>query len=585
MLLIFRSLLTRFCGFWLLALLLAGSAQAQTPAWQAALSTSQSTNGSAWVNSSAADASGNVYLAGEFNGTLTLGTTTLTSPGYSSTNPGAVSMFLAKWSPSANRFLWAIRGGGPGFANAGRLAVNGTSLYVAGTFVGPNASFGAVTLTNSTSTPALFLLKLTDTGTGAAAVWGQTMLTNVNNVAYADLAVEGNAVYLSGNFSGSVLTIGTYTMPNQGAINSYDGFIAKFTDAGATGSFTWAQQLGGPDEQEAGFLAVSGTSVYMAGAFRPASLQVGATVLTNASLSGSDVYVAKLTDAGASSSFVWALRAGGTGYEHVDGLKASGSGIYLLGGYDSPTAGFGTINLARTATDGGRNMYLTKLADAGPTGAYVWALPAGGTTSVQSRRLAVQGSSVYVAGIYANATTPSFGSITLQPSPGNAPNQFVTKILDGGSSGGFQWAYAGTQGNIEPRALTPVGATVFTSGVFGTDAANPTARFDNITLTAAATARPTAFLAALRDPMPSAVRQAAQPSLTLHPNPAHGTSRFAVAPEAAHRTLQVLDGTGRELRRQAVLPHATMAVVDLRGLAPGLYLVRCGTALGRLEVQ
>jgi hypothetical protein len=47
----------------------------------------------------------------------------------------------------------------------------------------------------------------------------------------------------------------------------------------------------------------------------------------------------------------------------------------------------------------------------------------------------------------------------------------------------------------------------------------------------------------------------------------------------------VLDALGREVRRQSLPARATTATLDLRGLAPGLYVVRCGAATGKLVVE
>ena len=52
---------------------------------------------------------------------------------------------------------------------------------------------------------------------------------------------------------------------------------------------------------------------------------------------------------------------------------------------------------------------------------------------------------------------------------------------------------------------------------------------------------------------------------------------------ATPRPVQVLDGLGHEVRRQA-LP-ATATALDVQGLAPGLYLVRCGAAAARLVME
>ncbi|HEX8658042.1 MAG TPA: T9SS type A sorting domain-containing protein, partial [Hymenobacter sp.] len=56
--------------------------------------------------------------------------------------------------------------------------------------------------------------------------------------------------------------------------------------------------------------------------------------------------------------------------------------------------------------------------------------------------------------------------------------------------------------------------------------------------------------------------------LTLYPNPCHDQLRLAALP-AAQVTAEVLDATGRLVRRQMV--QAAAPQLDTRALAPGLY--------------
>lgn len=54
---------------------------------------------------------------------------------------------------------------------------------------------------------------------------------------------------------------------------------------------------------------------------------------------------------------------------------------------------------------------------------------------------------------------------------------------------------------------------------------------------------------------------------------------------ATPRPVQVLDGLGREVRRLVLPVRATAAALDVRDLAPGLYLMRCGAATARLVIE
>ena len=77
---------------------------------------------------------------------------------------------------------------------------------------------------------------------------------------------------------------------------------------------------------------------------------------------------------------------------------------------------------------------------------------------------------------------------------------------------------------------------------------------------------------------PAAALTAATPRLVAYPNPAHGMVRVEGAGGAAIFVL--IDLLGRERYRQPV-----RATLDVSGVAPGLYLLRCGTRTTRLVVE
>lgn len=132
----------------------------------------------------------------------------------------------------------------------------------------------------------------------AVAAAAAALASNYSDVTATVVDAAGN-VYLAGNFRNNVV-LGNTPLSSVG---SDDVFVAKLTDAGATASFVWAQRAGGTGQDYAYALAVSGPSVFVAG-YSSGTAGFGATALLNAG--GSDAFVAKLTDAGATGSFAWA---------------------------------------------------------------------------------------------------------------------------------------------------------------------------------------------------------------------------------------------------------------------------------------
>jgi len=108
-----------------------------------------------WCNSIAVDTNGNSYVTGDFRGSATFGTTTLTSS-------GDYDIFVAQLDSFGN-WLWANQAGGTEGNGGNSIAVdvNGNS-YVTGNFSG-SATFGNTTLTSS-GNDDIFVAKLDSNG-------------------------------------------------------------------------------------------------------------------------------------------------------------------------------------------------------------------------------------------------------------------------------------------------------------------------------------------------------------------------------------------------------------------------------------
>jgi hypothetical protein len=354
-------------------------------------------------------------------------------------------------------------------------------------------------------------------------VWGQRA-GGTGDDGISALAISGASVYVVGSFESSTAAFGSITLTNSPFSNRSDVFVAKLADAGLTAGFVWAQSAGSTERDYAGALAVSGTSVYVAGAFEGPTATFGSITLTNSSGNiapspgptsySTDVFVAKLTDTGPTAGFVWVQQAGGVGGDYAAGLAVSGMNVYMTGYFRSLSATFGPVILAG-ASAGGDDAFVARLTDGGPTAAFTWAQCAGGTNFELASSLAVNGTTLYVGGLY-NSPTVSFGSTTLtQPTPG------------------FPSAYIG-------------------------------------------------FLASLTDATPTAIAAPIKScALAAYPNPATGRVQLVLPPGAVRA--DVLDARGRVM--SAVLAPTGNAVLDVAGLPPGVYAVRAAGQVVRLLVE
>lgn len=422
---------------------------------------------------------------------------------------------------------------GPSYETVRALAVVGTDVYLGGDF----STVGGV-------------------ATGPVARWdgqawsalGPAGATNTGDV--AALAVVGSNLFAGGNFSVGGLI--------QTRVARWDGS-------------TWSDAGGGiSDEVHA--LAVSPTGeLYaassqngMGGAWghvyrwNPATTawttignflgEVYALTVT----SNGDVYAGGAFGLANGTGVVKVGRWDGTAWAAldttahvgvVDALATDGANVYA--GYTT----YGPVNQHHIMKWDGAAWTALGTGLSGGTGTG-WGHP-GVPAHGSIRALAVAGSTLYVGGDFTMAN--------------GLPAPHIAR-WDGAA-----WSSLGTGLNAAVLALgvSPTG-TVYAGGAFTTvgDSSKTTDRFGAYTF------RPTG--------LPSLAASATPP--TLYPNPAAASAAVRLT-TATPRTLgYLLDATGRTLRTHRT-DAAGAATLDVRGLPPGLYLVRCGGQTQRLVVE
>lgn len=208
-----------------------------------------------WVDegrSVATDATGNVYITGDFlTPSLIFGTQTLT-------NSGGLDVFLAKYDSSGN-VLWAKSAQGTASDWSNSVATDGSgNIYVTGRFNSQTLTFGTYTLTNSGSND-IFLAKYDMSGTVLWAVSVGGTGVDIGN----SIAIDASSnIYLTGGFDSPSLNIGTYNFTNTG---SSDIFIAKYD---SSGNVLWAKSAAGiGNDRGYGLTTDSHDNVYIMGSF------------------------------------------------------------------------------------------------------------------------------------------------------------------------------------------------------------------------------------------------------------------------------------------------------------------------------
>jgi len=203
------------------------------------------------------DASGNMYMVGEYNDSITFGSTVLRSSIYK-------SAFLVKYNASG-AILWAKRftGTNSGITAAKVRCDNAGNLYVAGTFFGI-AKYDTVSTTIGVAggTTDIFISKIN--ASNGALVWLKSVGSTNGNDVVNSIAVDGsNNLYMAGQYSGTCsfgngVTITSVVHPTMGS--SLDCYTVKFNSSGVA---QWAKSGGSYNDDQAFAIAVDAAGIHM----------------------------------------------------------------------------------------------------------------------------------------------------------------------------------------------------------------------------------------------------------------------------------------------------------------------------------
>ncbi|RZK61579.1 MAG: hypothetical protein EOO59_04715, partial [Hymenobacter sp.] len=435
---------TRFLALlWLLALLAPTLLRAQplapVPPWSmASLHPMPDARSYPWPRATAMDEAGNVFVAGMFHDTITLGSYTLRSAGQG-------DFYLAKYVPATRTWAWAVRGGGLSGDDARGLALHHGCVYITGSLHNNYANDYRVTLDSPLPVP------------------------------------QPGAV---------------------NAKPSLDLFVAKYFDHGTRASLAWCQVAGGADLDYGTSVAVSGCNVYVTGILsndrhHRQGAVFGSTgplpglypQLGTLSRPGSDLILAKYTDHGLSTTFGWSEVAGGTYSAVGHGVAVQGSSVYVVGDLQSlhtcpayvQMGGHGRVpGTARLLVPGQRpiqSWLLAKYTDLGDHAAAGWSQVAGSDWGGVATAVAVRGRSVYVLGAMNNDRTHAMRihvegrrplAISCPARRYEGPLEtaaVLAKYTDHGPAGSFEWLQLdGTNDYYEGSSLVARGPWVYTLG-------------------------------------------------------------------------------------------------------------------------
>lgn len=282
----------------------------------------QSAGGSTYdgASSIAVDATENVYITGSYSGTATFGSTATTSTGF-------YDIFVAKYN-SSGVLQWVQSAGGSEYDYGNSIAIDGTgNAYITGRYNG-TATFGAITKT-SVGADDIFVAKYNGSG---AVQWVQSAggITNDNATSMA-LDVSGN-IYITGDYSGTA-TFGTI---NKTAVGGHEIFVAKYDSVG--GTWSWVQSAGAANDDYSTSIALDNLGYLCITGNYYGNCTFGSTTITSAGIYNG--YIAKYSVSG-SLSWVKNLPSTSNNYPKSVAFDVAGN-IYVTGTF-SGTSNFDAI--------------------------------------------------------------------------------------------------------------------------------------------------------------------------------------------------------------------------------------------------
>jgi hypothetical protein len=364
----------------------------------------------------AVDLSGNVYLGGTYQPSLTLYNPAETSNIQLAANAGQTDGFLAKYS-SEGTPLWVARTAGTSY-DSGGISIKtdsvgdvyslGVNVFGAVTFYNANGTTGGSLSFTGSTTEATWLAKWNSSGTFQ---WALRFVVNDTNTSIGGLSIDSNAnLYVSFAYNATMTLRNTSdavvaTLNNSG---SYDAFIASYTSAGA---YRWHARIIGTGSSDV--VAHTGSSngdQYVLGWYTGTitiytSGEASSNTLTN---SGSyDVFLIKYSSTGV---LQWSTRIASVNNDasYMPTVDPNGN-VYVTGRYEGTCTffnvggGIGATLSSITAPD----IFLAKYST---NGQVIWATRIAGTAADYEGAMAAdRNGDVFVSGFYQSSPLTFYG--------------------------------------------------------------------------------------------------------------------------------------------------------------------------------
>lgn len=538
--------LLRHTLFLFLASFLAFFSNGQTLDWDWAEHGGGGSHGGA--NKTCSDAEGNVYTAGYFSGSITIGSQTITAQ-----NSDYNSLFIAKYN-AYQEVEW-VYGGQNGMAFSIALGNDG-SVYITGSHAG-TTHFGSTTFTTNDGGSA-FVLKL-DADDGDQ-IWVKNIHTDPNGyVGYQYgrgivVAPEGG-IFVAGDFSGNTLMIDGVTVENPNVGCFGDIWFASFT---SSGTLNWVKRMGGYGADEVAGLGMdSHGDIYMTGNSYGTTNRVFDTI--QHAPSNERFFTAKFAPSG---SIYWLRFAGNTYADAVNSIYTDPAGNSYITGTAWLTGSQDFGNGVSLPSLGYKDQFLVKYDTYGNT---VWGKSIGGGQLDEGSGICEDKWGNICVAAYSqspelyleNDTIPVVGAI-----------MHISRFESNGNLAAVHFA-APTEycAHVYPSDITSDSyGNLYVVGTFSSDSV----QFGNVQMTKSGGCVGEYFIARLGNPYSTlSIDKETTTPLQVYPNPASDQLHLVLS---SRSDIEVLSITGeRVMQFSATSDELTL---DISQLKSGIYLLR-----------
>lgn len=403
------------------------------------------------VKAVATDPAGNIFVAGEFTGSVDF------DPSSASrilSSLGGTDVFVARYTPLGD-LTWAVRIGGAQDITVNALGMDGGgNLLLGGGFEGTANldPLGGVTAFTSNGGRDAYILSLTRDG---ALRWARGFGGPLDDEVLGVTLQGGGTAFASGVFAGTMPVD-----PDAGmavtSIGDVDGFVASWT---LTGTARWAFSVGGPGADTAAALAPApGDGVYVGGSFTGiADFGPGTSTAALTSLGEQDAFLARYT-AGGELAWVRGLHGTSTVRIGPNGLASSPEIGVVATGTFAGTADFNAGSGVASLTSAGmHDGFIVRYA---ATGDFGWTQGMGGLTDDAGGAAAIApNGEVSVTGSFTGVARfdPGAAATALTALGTNGATDMYVARYSG--SGAFRWA-VGIGGPLVGESFLTAGTSI-----------------------------------------------------------------------------------------------------------------------------